>query len=69
MGQMIVPENSTTLGYPDEITHTLNGDHMGIAKYGSNLDPNYCMVSTELHELVSTIRLEAEACQVAPASL
>lgn len=66
---MIVPENSATLGYPNEITHPLNGDHMGIAKYGSKLDPNYGVVSTELHKLVSTIRLEAEARQVAPASL
>jgi hypothetical protein len=52
---------SATLGYPKvEIRHGLNGDHIGIAKYSSKNDPNYQIVSTELHKLVSKIAEEAE---------
>jgi len=58
---MIVPEFSATLGYPKEITHGLNGDHIGIAKYRSRLDPNYGTVSTELRRLVSKIVEESKA--------
>jgi hypothetical protein len=31
---------------------------MGIAKYGSKLEPNYGVVSTELHKLVSALTLK-----------
>jgi len=58
---MIVPEFSATLGYPKEIRHGLNGDHIGIAKYSSKLDPNYGTVSTELRKLVSKIVEESKA--------
>lgn len=60
MGKMIVPEHSATLGYPKEIRHGLNGDHIGIAKYLSKNDPNYLTVSGELQELVTKIRKEME---------
>ena len=50
---MIVPERSATLGYPKEIRHGLDGDHIGIAKYSSKDDPNYLTVSAELHELIT----------------
>ena len=58
---MIVPETSATLGYPKEVRHGLNGDHLGIAKYRSKNDPNYGTVSTELQKLVSKIVKEATA--------
>jgi len=57
---MIVPETSATLGYPKEIRHGLNGDHIGIAKYRSKNDPNFVTVCTELQKLVSEIMKEAE---------
>ena len=60
MGEMIVPEQSATLGYPKEIRHGLNGDHIGLAKYRSKKDPNYVTVSTELHELITKIRKETK---------
>ena len=60
---MIVPERFATLGYPKEIKHGLNGDHVGIAKYSSKNDPNYLTVSIELHELITKIRKETEALQ------
>jgi len=56
---MIVPSTSATLGYPKEIRHGLNGDHIGITKYKSKNDPNYVTVSTELQKLVSEIVKEA----------
>jgi hypothetical protein len=48
------------LGYPKEIRHGLNGDHIGIAKYSSKDDPNYDTVSTELQKLVSKIVKDME---------
>jgi len=56
---MIVPQTSATLGYPKEIRHGLNGDHLGIAKYSSKADPNYLTVSTELQKLVCKIVQDA----------
>jgi hypothetical protein len=56
---MIVPKASATLGYPKEIRHGLNGDHIGIAKYSSKNDPNFVTVCTELQKLVSKIVKEA----------
>jgi len=58
---MIVPEFSATLGYLKEVRHGLNGDHIGIAKYSSKLDPNYGTVCTELRKLVSKIVEESKA--------
>jgi hypothetical protein len=60
MGKMMVPESSATLGYPNEITHGMNGDHFGIAKYSSKDDPNFVTISTELHKLVSKLVAEAD---------
>jgi len=66
---MIVPERSATLGYPKEIRHGLDGDHIGIAKYSSKDDPNYLTVSTELHELITKIRKEKQVSQTVAETL
>ena len=58
---MIVPMRSATLGYPQEIRHGLNGDHLTIAKYKSKNDPNYVTVSEELKTLVKKIVEKAES--------
>jgi hypothetical protein len=58
---MIVPKKSATLGYPKEVTHGLNGDHLTIAKYSSKNDPNFLTITTELQKLVAKIVEEAEA--------
>jgi hypothetical protein len=69
MGKLIVPERYATLGYPKEIKHGLNGDHFGIAKYQSKNDPNYIIVSTELHELITDLRKEKQMSQTATEAL
>lgn len=63
---MIVPRTSATLGFPKEITHDLNGNHLGIAKYSSKKDPNFVTVSTELQKLVSKIVKEVEGLSQDP---
>ena len=65
MGRMIVPEQSAMLGYPKEMRHGLNGDHIGIAKYSFKNDPNYLCIFTELHELVIKIRKETQESKIA----
>jgi len=57
---MIVPKKSATLGYPKEVRHGLNGDHLTIAKYSSKDDPNFQTVTIELQKLVAKIVEEAE---------
>jgi hypothetical protein len=58
---MIVPKNSATLGYPKEVIHGLNGNHLTITKFSSKEDPNFLTVSTELRKLVAEIDRETEA--------
>lgn len=48
---------SATLGYPDEITRSLNADHHTVCKFDSIQDSNYISVRNALKTLVTTIRL------------
>jgi hypothetical protein len=58
---MIVPKPSATLGYPKEVIHGLNGNHLTITKFGSKEDPNFITVTTELRKVIAEIDKEAEA--------
>ena len=60
---MVVPENSATLGFPEEDRVALNGDHHTIAKYASKKDPNFVKMATRLHRLVADLAKDAEAQQ------
>jgi hypothetical protein len=58
---MVVPEYSATLGFPDEDSVALNGDHLSIAKYSSKKDPNFVKIATRLHRLVAEFAKATEA--------
>ena len=50
--QTVVEEFSAFLEYKDEIRVPLNGDHCSIAKYSSEKDNNYKIVSGHLALMV-----------------
>ena len=54
---MIVPEYYATLEYPGEVRVGLNGDHLTIAKYRSNRDPNFIKIATKLRKIVADIQV------------
>ena len=53
---MVVDKTSATLGYPDEISTSLNADHHTVCKFDSTQDSNYISVRNALKTLVTTIR-------------
>ena len=53
---MIVPKESATLDYPGETRIGLNGDHLTIAKYGSNRDQNFLKLASRLRKIVEAIQ-------------
>lgn len=53
--QMIVDKESSTLGYPGEISKALDADHHGVCKYDSRQDPNYLAVRNVLQDLVTKL--------------
>jgi hypothetical protein len=57
---MIVPEFSATLEYPGETRVGLNGDHLSIAKYSSNKETNFRIVTNTLRKLVTDILNDAK---------
>jgi len=65
MGKMIVPKESATLGFPNETSFGLTGDHLTITKYNSNSDPNYTIVSGKLKTLVKEMVEKATARRAA----
>lgn len=49
---MVLQRDSSTLGYPKEISKPLDADHHGVAKYASREDPNYQSVRDILRYLL-----------------
>lgn len=49
---MIVEKDSSSLGYPGEITKPLNADHHDVCKYVSQEDSNYKSVRDVLRSMV-----------------
>ena len=56
---MTVEKESSILGYPGEVSRSLNADHHDVCKYSSRSDPNYIIVRNALSSLVNTIRSES----------
>ena len=56
VNQVVVPEYSATLGFPEEIRVALNGDHTSIVTYSSKEDNNYRVVSRTLVGMVRDAR-------------
>jgi hypothetical protein len=50
---MVLEKDSSTLGYPGEISKALHADHHGVCKYASMDDPNYITVRNVLKSLIS----------------
>lgn len=50
--QVIVPQESATIGLAGEMPAALNGNHMDIAKYSSNEDDNFVRVARRIAKLV-----------------
>ncbi|TAQ86948.1 hypothetical protein B7494_g4728 [Chlorociboria aeruginascens] len=57
---MVVEKSSATLGYPDEISKSLDADHHNVCKFESTEDPNYISVRNALKTLVTTIRANGQ---------
>lgn len=49
---MVLHKNSSTLGYPGEVTKPLNADHHSVCKFSSQDDPGYVSVKNALQELI-----------------
>ncbi len=53
---MVLEKESSILGYPGEISKSLNADHHDVCKYASQEDPNYVSVRDALKTLVKGLR-------------
>jgi len=53
---MVLEKDSSTLGYPKEISKALTADHHDVCKYSSPADPNYVSVRNILRSLVERFR-------------
>ncbi len=53
---MVLNKESSILGYPEEISKSLNADHHGVCKYNSREDPNYISVKDALRTLVKGLQ-------------
>ena len=63
---MVVEKDSSVLGYPGEISKSLNADHHNICKYDGPQDPNYITVRNVLKSLVSKIISKINAKKPGP---
>jgi len=52
---MVLEKDSSVLGYPGEISKSLDADHHGVCKYSDRDDPNYVSVRNVLKSIVSKI--------------
>ncbi|MCJ1378262.1 hypothetical protein MMC17_001359 [Xylographa soralifera] len=53
---LVVDKASATLGYPDEISKSLDADHHTVCKFENTQDSNYISIRNALKTLVTTIR-------------
>lgn len=51
---MILDQESAKLGYPGEVSRSLNADHHGVCKFHNADDSNYRVILSALKSLVST---------------
>jgi hypothetical protein len=57
---MVLGQEPSILGYPNEISRALNADHGDMCKYSSPHDPNYLRVRHVIRSLVVQARDKAE---------
>ena len=53
---MVLGKESSILGYPGEVSKSLNADHHDVCKYTSREDPNYVTVRNALKALVRSLQ-------------
>lgn len=53
---MVLQKESSILGYPGEISKSMNADHHDLCKYASPDDPNYISVRNALQTLIRDLR-------------
>ncbi len=58
--EIVVPQDSATLGYPQERTALLNADHRGIAKFDTAEDPNFVTLREGFLTVIEYIKNECE---------
>ncbi|KAI0178000.1 hypothetical protein BJ166DRAFT_36939 [Pestalotiopsis sp. NC0098] len=56
---MILKEDAAKLGYPDEMSRSLNADHHGVCKFDSPSDINYRTVLGAIKSIVSSFETDA----------
>lgn len=53
---MVLEKESSILGYPGEVSKSLNADHHDICKYTNQEDSNYVTVRNALKTLVRSLQ-------------
>lgn len=53
---MVLEKESSILGYPGEVSKSLNADHHDVCKYTNQEDPNYMTVRSALKTLVRSLQ-------------
>ena len=53
---MVLEKNSSILGYPTEMSKSLNADHHNVCKYENTQDPNYISVRNALKTVLFKLR-------------
>ena len=53
--QMIVDRGSATMGYPNEVSRSLNADHHSVCKFDSNQDSDYISLRNALKTLITDL--------------
>ena len=53
---MVLGKESSILGYPGEVSKSLNADHHDVCKYTSQEDSNYMTVRNALKTLVRNLQ-------------
>lgn len=57
---MVLDKDSSILGYPGEISKSLDADHHNVCKYSSTQDHNYIAVCNALRDVVCRVRNAGE---------
>jgi len=53
---MVLEKDSSILGYPGEISKSMDADHHDVCKYASQKDPNYLTIRNALKDVVTGLK-------------
>ncbi|KAI0520959.1 hypothetical protein F5B22DRAFT_32557 [Xylaria bambusicola] len=63
---MVLEKDSSVLGYPGEISRSLQADHHDVCKFSSPTDPNYITVRNAIKTLIAQLRDKKLGVKVIP---